>query len=97
MFCCQGYATHIVGKWHLGYFEWQYTPLYRGFDTFYGYYNGAEDYWTHKLFDYLDLRDHKSPVTNMTNVYSANMFSKVSIGPFVTALCVCVHFFSIAN
>ncbi|XP_066957754.1 arylsulfatase B-like isoform X2 [Macrobrachium rosenbergii] len=42
-----GYSTHAVGKWHLGYCSWAYTPTYRGFDTFYGYYNGAENYLTH--------------------------------------------------
>ncbi|KAK3738531.1 hypothetical protein QZH41_012039 [Actinostola sp. cb2023] len=72
-----GYATHIVGKWHLGYFEWQYTPTYRGFDTFYGFYNGAEDKWSHKRDGILDLRDQKSPVTDMNNVYSTNLFVKV--------------------
>lgn len=32
-----GYATKIVGKWHLGMFERAYTPLYRGFDSHYGF------------------------------------------------------------
>lgn len=32
-----GYATHAVGKWHLGLFEYEYTPTYRGYDSFYGY------------------------------------------------------------
>ena len=27
-----GYATHAVGKWHVGFFERAYTPLRRGFD-----------------------------------------------------------------
>lgn len=40
-----GYATNLVGKWHLGYFEKQYTPTMRGFDHFYGYYNGFVDYY----------------------------------------------------
>ena len=25
----------------------QYTPTFRGFDSFLGYYNSMEDYWTH--------------------------------------------------
>ena len=42
-----GYATHMVGKWNLGFCNWRYTPTYRGFQSFYGYYNAAEDYYTH--------------------------------------------------
>ena len=30
----------------------EYKPAQRGFDTFYGYYSGAEDYWNHS--NYLD-------------------------------------------
>ncbi|XP_015747345.1 PREDICTED: arylsulfatase B-like, partial [Acropora digitifera] len=61
----EGYATHIVGKWHLGYNKWEYTPTYRGFDTFYGYYNAQEDHYDHTLLDILDFRDNKEPVTNI--------------------------------
>jgi hypothetical protein len=41
-------------RWHLGYCNWKYTPTYRGFDSFYGYYGGAEGYFSHKTSkDYL--------------------------------------------
>lgn len=42
-----GYATAIVGKWHLGHFERAYLPTARGFDHQYGHYNGAIDYYSH--------------------------------------------------
>lgn len=42
-----GYATHLIGKWHLGFFQRKYTPVHRGFDSFFGYYNGLIDYYNY--------------------------------------------------
>lgn len=57
----EGYSTYAVGKWHLGSWKWRYTPTYRGFDQFYGYYNGAQDYYTHTAYEGYDLRNETKP------------------------------------
>jgi arylsulfatase A-like enzyme len=41
-----GYATGLVGKWHLG-FKPQYAPSAHGFDYFYGFLAGYIDFYTH--------------------------------------------------
>ncbi|GFT01847.1 arylsulfatase B [Nephila pilipes] len=42
-----GYSTHLIGKWHLGFCNFSYTPTQRGFDSFFGFYTGALDYFSH--------------------------------------------------
>lgn len=32
---------------HLGFYNWASTPTFRGFDSFYGFYEGSEDYFKH--------------------------------------------------
>ncbi len=41
-----GYATGILGKWHLGYRD-QFNPTRHGFDLFRGFVSGNVDYITH--------------------------------------------------
>eukprot|EP01084_Bolivina_argentea_P120082 212864_1 len=83
-----GYSTHAVGKWHMGFFKWAYTPTFRGYDSFYGYYNGAEDYYTHKTNGAFDFHDEigikcgsncSRIATEVLGSYSAQLFTKRAI------------------
>merc|ERR1719300_1977122 len=70
-----GYATHMVGKWHLGFCNWKYTPTYRGFQSFYGYYNAAEDYYTHRQHHGYDFRDDDQVDKSAKGHYSTDLFT----------------------
>ncbi|XP_077991176.1 arylsulfatase B-like [Glandiceps talaboti] len=74
----QGYMTYMVGKWHLGFCKYEYTPNGRGFDHFYGFYNAAEDYFTHTKGPngYLDLREDLIPDWSNDGVYSSKLFGR---------------------
>src|SRR5262245_6596394 len=55
-----GYATTIVGKWHLGHADKKYWPRSRGFDHQYGPLLGEIDYFTHSAHGTRDwFRDDK--------------------------------------
>ena len=41
-----GYATGLIGKWHLGYRP-EYQPNAHGFDYFFGFLSGLVDYYQH--------------------------------------------------
>jgi len=67
-----GYATAIVGKWHVGH---RLSPLTRGFDRFYGFQGGQHDFFDPRLgdptqgfsLDYYDadILDQDKPVESM--------------------------------
>ena len=44
-----GYATGLVGKWHLGALDPRYHPNRRGFDEFAGFRGGWQDYYRWRL------------------------------------------------
>src|SRR3954471_14843393 len=57
-----GYATGLVGKWHLGY-KPQFSPNAHGFDYFFGFKSGFIDYYQHTDGDgESDLFENQSPV-----------------------------------
>jgi arylsulfatase A-like enzyme len=72
-----GYATAIVGKWHLGHFQSDYLPTKRGFDHQYGHYNGAIDYNTHIRDGGFDW--HKDDLVNDDEGYSTHLIAKESV------------------
>merc|ERR1712032_1178898 len=82
-----GYATHAIGKWHLGYHKWDYTPTFRGFDTFLGYYEGAEDYFSHTRGAAYDLHRESMPmcgancslVPDFRGEYSVNVYTREAV------------------
>jgi arylsulfatase A-like enzyme len=55
----------MVGKWHLGYHDWESTPTYRGFDSFYGYYEGSIGYESKRsMAEDFDLHVQEELVTD---------------------------------
>src|SRR4051812_17244325 len=72
-----GYATAIIGKWHLGHFAPEYLPTSRGFDHQYGHYNGALDYFTHIRDGGFDW--HKDDKACRDEGYSTHLIAKDAV------------------
>ncbi|GBM36212.1 Arylsulfatase I [Araneus ventricosus] len=79
-----GYATHMIGKWNLGYFKKEYTPTYRGFDTFLGYMNPFIGYYDHTHVDFTGLP--KQPVFEGIDFYNGTSILKDRQGEYATHL-----------
>lgn len=78
-----GYETHIIGKWHLGYFKKEYTPTYRGFDSFYGLLQAEGNYINHTYqMDNqigLDFWIGTEPLRNETGHYATTLFTQRAV------------------
>ena len=84
----KGYATGIMGKWHLGYKK-EFFPVHQGFDQFYGYVSGNIDFHTHYdnagIFDWyhnLDSLDEQGYVTDLITQHSINFIRANKDQPF---------------
>ncbi|HEY7309826.1 MAG TPA: arylsulfatase [Gemmataceae bacterium] len=72
-----GYATAIVGKWHLGHFAPDYLPTRRGFDHQYGHYNGAIDYFAHTRDGGFDW--HRNDKACRDDGYSTHLLAREAV------------------
>lgn len=79
------FATHAVGKWHLGFWQWASTPTFRGYDSYMGYYTGGEDYISHSSAGVLDFRldgcaqcgaNCSTPLWDAVGKYSTHLFTE---------------------
>jgi len=85
-----GYRTHITGKWDAGMAYWEQTPMGRGYETFFGYYHHATDYYTHRASswkgpdvcgDVVDLWNTTGPARDRNGTdYIEELFTENSLG-----------------
>ncbi|KAL1438993.1 hypothetical protein MTO96_047469 [Rhipicephalus appendiculatus] len=77
------FSSRTHSQWHLGYVQDEYTPTYRGFDSFYGYYNGEEDYYNHTIREGdhvgLDFWEGVASSNNDSGRYSTTLFTEKAV------------------
>ncbi len=79
-----GYATGVVGKWHLGSSPTT-VPNARGFDRFFGFHSGCFDYYSHRYYwgepktvNYHDLWSDRTEVFE-DGQYSTELFAREAV------------------
>lgn len=83
-----GYATAIMGKWHLGYKK-EFNPVNQGFDEFYGYLSGNVDYHSHYdnagIYDWWHNQDsirEEGYVTDLITRHAVDFIGQHKDSPF---------------
>ncbi|XP_054166668.1 arylsulfatase B-like [Oppia nitens] len=79
-----GYESHIVGKWHLGFFKRDYLPTNRGFDSHFGFWTGHTDYYQRLSGDKpqgYDFRDNENPIdlSQYQDMYLTDILTNKSV------------------
>ena len=83
-----GYATGLMGKWHLGALDPRYHPQRRGFGEFVGFRGGWQDYYRWNL----DEGDHVRPadgryLTDVLSDEAVDFIGRHREEPFFLNLC----------
>ena len=82
-----GYATGLLGKWHLG-FKPEFGPNAHGFDEFYGFLAGAHDYYTSgpgaegALYENLTPVEPAGYLTDEITRRASDFIARHAAGPF---------------
>jgi len=76
-----GYATALIGKWHLG-FKREFSPRAHGFDEFFGFLEGAHDYYVGGLYEDTALVKSHGYLTDEITDRSVNFITRHRGVPF---------------